>query len=68
MKAYRARLLRFDEDSGAPQFDEDGLLVVAIGVVFFVLDSRVRYAHAVWHLFVAAGTGFHFFAVLDYSA
>jgi guanine deaminase len=28
MKAYRARLLRFDEDSGAPQFDEDGLLVV----------------------------------------
>ncbi|AOS78115.1 MULTISPECIES: guanine deaminase [Hydrogenophaga] len=28
MKAYRARLLRFDEDSGAPLFDEDGLLVI----------------------------------------
>ena len=28
----------------------------------------LRYAHAVWHGFVAAGTGFHFFAVLNYSA
>jgi len=28
MKAYRARLLRFDDASGAPLFDEDGLLVL----------------------------------------
>lgn len=28
MKAYRARLLRFDDDSGAPLYDEDGLLVI----------------------------------------
>lgn len=28
MKAYRARLLRFDDHSGAPVFDEDGLLVL----------------------------------------
>ncbi|NIM41706.1 MAG: guanine deaminase [Hydrogenophaga sp.] len=28
MKAYRASLLRFDEDSGAPLFDDDGLLVI----------------------------------------
>lgn len=45
-----------------------GGLSYSIGVVFFVLDSRLRYAHAVWHVFVAAGTGFHFFAVLDYLA
>ncbi len=38
-----------------------------LGVVFFVLDSRVRYAHLVWHLFVVAGTACHFFAVLDYA-
>jgi hemolysin III len=36
-----------------------------VGVIFFLLDSRLRYAHAVWHCFVAAGTGCHFFAVLD---
>jgi len=45
-----------------------GGLAYSVGVVFFVLDSKLRYAHAVWHLFVAAGTACHFFAVLDYSA
>jgi len=45
-----------------------GGLAYTAGVVFFVLDSRVRYAHAVWHGFVVAGTGFHFFAVLGYAA
>ncbi|HSV53899.1 MAG TPA: hemolysin III family protein [Burkholderiaceae bacterium] len=45
-----------------------GGLAYTAGVVFFLLDSRVRYAHTVWHAFVAAGTGFHFFAVLGYAA
>lgn len=45
-----------------------GGLAYTVGVVFFMLDSRMRYAHAVWHLFVAAGTGLHFFAVLGYAA
>ena len=42
-----------------------GGLAYTVGVVFFVLDSRVRYSHAVWHGFVAAGTGCHTFAVLN---
>jgi hemolysin III len=45
-----------------------GGLAYTAGVVFFVLDSRVRFAHFVWHLFVVAGTACHFFAVLDYAA
>ena len=45
-----------------------GGVAYTTGVVFFVLDSRVRYAHAIWHVFVVAGTGFHFFAVLGYAA
>lgn len=45
-----------------------GGLAYTLGVVFFVLDSRLKYAHAVWHGFVAVGTGFHFFAVLGYAA
>ena len=45
-----------------------GGLAYTAGVVFFVLDSRLRYAHAVWHGFVVAGTGCHFFAVLGYAA
>jgi hemolysin III len=45
-----------------------GGLAYTAGVVFFVLDSRLRYAHAVWHVFVIAGTGCHFFAVLGYAS
>ena len=45
-----------------------GGLAYTIGVVFFVLDARIRYSHAVWHAFVAAGSGCHFFAVLGYAS
>ena len=45
-----------------------GGLAYTVGVVFFMLDSRLRYAHAVWHGFVVAGSGCHFFAVLGYAA
>jgi hemolysin III len=44
-----------------------GGLAYTLGVAFFALDSRLRYAHFVWHLFVVAGTTCHFFAVLDYA-
>ncbi len=45
-----------------------GGLAYTAGVVFFMLDSRFKYAHAVWHGFVVVGTGCHFFAVLGYAA
>lgn len=38
------------------------------GVFFFATDSRIRYGHLVWHLFVLAGTACHYFAVLWYAA
>jgi len=38
------------------------------GVVFFATDSRLKYGHLIWHLFVLAGTACHFFAVLWYAA
>ncbi len=44
-----------------------GGLAYTLGVVFFVLDSRIRYAHAIWHGFVAAGTGCHCVAVMGYA-
>ncbi len=37
------------------------------GVVFYVSDQRIRYGHALWHVFVAAGTTFHFIAVLGHA-
>lgn len=37
------------------------------GIVFYANDKRIRYGHAVWHLFVLAGSVCHFFAVLWHS-
>jgi len=34
------------------------------GILFFAFDTRVRYFHAVWHIFVLAGSIFHYFAVV----
>lgn len=45
-----------------------GGLAYTLGVVFFALDSRLRYGHFIWHLFVMAGTTCHYFAVLGYAA
>jgi len=45
-----------------------GGLSYTAGVVFFATDSRVKYGHFIWHLFVICGTACHFFAVLWYAA
>jgi hemolysin III len=37
------------------------------GAVVFIFDSRVRFAHFVWHLFVLGGSACHFIAVLRYA-
>lgn len=45
-----------------------GGLFYTFGVVFYHFDSRVHYAHFVWHLFVVAGSSCHFVAVFWYAA
>ncbi|MDE2369484.1 MAG: hemolysin III family protein [Burkholderiales bacterium] len=37
------------------------------GAVVFLLDSRLRYAHFVWHLLVMAGSSCHFIAALGWA-
>jgi hemolysin III len=41
-----------------------GGLAYSLGAVVFHFDSKLRYGHFVWHLFVLAGTGCHFVAAL----
>lgn len=38
------------------------------GVAFFAADSRIKYGHFIWHLFVMGGSTCHYFAVLWYGA
>jgi hemolysin III len=42
-----------------------GGLAYTVGTAFYVLE-RIRYMHAVWHLWVLAGSVLHFLAVLLY--
>lgn len=42
-----------------------GGLCYTIGVIFYAWE-RLRFSHVLWHLFVLAGSIFHFFAVLFY--
>lgn len=37
------------------------------GVAFFLLDSKWKFAHSVWHLFVLAGSACHFVAIGWYA-
>ncbi|WP_404452439.1 hemolysin III family protein [Virgibacillus necropolis] len=53
-------------------FDENGLLLLIIGGVFYTLGAifyvwrGFPYHHAVWHLFVLAGSTFHFLSIFYY--
>ena len=38
------------------------------GIAFYATDHKLRHGHGVWHLFVLAGSGCHFFTVLQYVA
>jgi len=40
-----------------------GVACYVIGLVFFVNDERVRHFHAVWHVFVIAGSMCHFMGI-----
>lgn len=41
-----------------------GGLAYTGGVAFYLLDGRMRHAHAIWHLFVLGGSTCHFFGIL----
>ncbi len=42
-----------------------GGLCYTLGTLFYIW-KRLRYHHAIWHVFVLAGSALHFFAVLCY--
>lgn len=43
-----------------------GGLLYTVGIVFYVLDTRLTHAHGIWHLFVLGGSACHYIAVLRY--
>jgi hemolysin III len=43
-----------------------GGMLYTCGIVFYLLDERVRHFHGVWHLFVLGGSAAHFIAIAFY--
>lgn len=41
-----------------------GGIFYTVGIIFFVLDTRLKHAHGIWHLFVIAGSAAHYVAIL----
>jgi len=56
----------------ASSISTDGLMLLLLGGiaytsgVFFYARQTLRFNHAIWHLFVLAGSALHFFAILFY--
>lgn len=58
-------ILSMVERAGVCELAVGGVFYV-VGVVFFKSDGLVPFAHAIWHLFVAAGASVHYYAIWRY--
>lgn len=45
-----------------------GGLSYTLGLLFYGFDERIRFFHAIWHLFVLTGSFFHFLTVYHFIA
>jgi len=43
-----------------------GGLLYTVGVIFFVLDGKLKHAHGIWHLFVIGGSISHYVSISAY--
>ncbi|XP_040047607.1 monocyte to macrophage differentiation factor 2a isoform X2 [Gasterosteus aculeatus] len=58
-------ILSMVERAGVCELALGGVFYV-VGAVFFKSDGVVPFAHAIWHLFVAAGASVHYYAIWRY--
>ena len=45
-----------------------GGIIYTIGIFFYILDSKIKYFHFIWHLFVIAGSTLHYIMIFKYVA
>jgi hemolysin III len=43
-----------------------GGIAYTVGILFYILDSRIKYSHFIWHLFVMAGSILHYLLIIKY--
>ena len=40
-----------------------GGLAYTIGVIFYVLQNKIKYMHSIWHLWILVGSILHFYVL-----
>lgn len=43
-----------------------GGLAYTVGIIFYMLDTKIKYSHFIWHLFVMAGSILHYIMIIKY--
>lgn len=66
MMAYVAKYFDENLSTTALTWLMAGGIVYTVGTIFYLM-KKIKFTHAVWHLFVLTGSVFHFLAIL-YSA
>ena len=43
-----------------------GGISYTVGIVFYLIDTRIKFSHFIWHLFVMAGSLLHYIMIVKY--
>ena len=43
-----------------------GGIVYTVGILFYLLDEKIKYFHFIWHLFVITGSTLHYIMIYKY--
>ena len=43
-----------------------GGIIYTVGIMFYLLDSKIKYFHFIWHLFVIMGSTMHYIMIFKY--
>ena len=43
-----------------------GGIIYTIGILFYLIDSKIKYSHLIWHLFVITGSTLHYIMIFKY--
>ena len=43
-----------------------GGISYTLGIVFYLIDTRIKFSHFIWHLFVIAGSLMHYIMIVKY--
>ena len=43
-----------------------GGIAYSIGIIFYLFDTKIKYFHFIWHLFVITGSLLHYIMILKY--